>query len=98
MQGKYASKTNATESESETTTNTQTADSQVVGDDISRSTSGTSAQSGSDTKDENYTRRMVGNSGVMTTFQKMIQQYRSIIVAVDKDIIEELDTLFIGLF
>lgn len=34
----------------------------------------------------------------MATAQKLIQQYRDIVVAVDRDIIEELDSLFIGLF
>ena len=98
LNGKYASKTVATESEATTENTTATSDSQTVNDNIERTSAGTVSQAGSDTKNETYTRTTVGNSGVMTTYQKMIQQYRDIIVAVDKDIIEELDSLFIGLF
>lgn len=67
-------------------------------DEISRNTSGTLTSQGTDSKEETFTRTMKGNSGVMTTYQKMIQQYRQIIVAVDRDIIDELNSLFIGLF
>ena len=41
---------------------------------------------------------MRGNSGVMTTAQKLIAQYREIVIAIDKDIIEECDSLFFALF
>ena len=34
----------------------------------------------------------------MTTAQKLIAQYREIVVAVDKEIIEECNSLFFGLF
>lgn len=48
--------------------------------------------------DENYSKTMKGNSGVSATAQKMIEQYRQNIVGVDKDIIEELNKLFMGLY
>ncbi len=48
--------------------------------------------------DETYTKTMKGNSGVSATAQKMIEQYRNNIVAVDKEIIEELNKLFMGLY
>ena len=98
LQGRYASSTTATEQDATTTSNTETQDTQVVDDDITRNTSNTLSSTGTDNKEETFTRRMKGNSGVMTTYQKLIQQYRSIIVAVDRDIIDELDSLFIGLF
>lgn len=41
---------------------------------------------------------MRGNSGVMTTAQKLIQQYRDIVIALDKEIIDECNSLFFGLF
>ena len=44
------------------------------------------------------TKRIVGNSGVSATNQKMIQQYRENIIAIDRSIIKELNTLFMGLF
>ena len=56
-----------------------------------------SSSSGSDTT-EDYTKRMKGNSGVSTTAQKMIEQYRNNIRAIDREIIEKLEPLFMGLY
>ena len=39
-----------------------------------------------------------GNSGVSATAQKMIEQYRQNIRAIDYEIIKELDILFMGLY
>lgn len=47
---------------------------------------------------ENYTKNVKGNSGVSATAQKMIEQYRQNIVSIDRDIINELDKLFMGLY
>lgn len=47
---------------------------------------------------ENYTKNVKGNSGVSATAQKMIEQYRQNIVGIDRDIINELDKLFMGLY
>ena len=47
---------------------------------------------------ENYTKKVKGNSGVSATAQKMILQYRENIIAIDEQIIEELDKLFMGLY
>ena len=56
-----------------------------------------SSSSGSDTS-ENYTKTIRGNSGVSVTSQKMIEQYRNNIRAIDKEIIEKLEPLFMGLY
>ena len=48
--------------------------------------------------DEDYTKRVKGNSGVSATAQKMIEQYRQNIRAIDYEIINELKDLFMGLF
>ena len=56
-----------------------------------------SSSSGSDTS-EDYTKHMKGNSGVSATAQKMIEQYRNNIRAIDKEIIERLEPLFMGLY
>lgn len=48
--------------------------------------------------DETYTKRIKGNSGVSATAQKMIEQYRDNIIAIDEDIIKELNTLFMGIY
>lgn len=47
---------------------------------------------------ETYTRTQKGNSGALTTSQKLIEQFRNIIISADKDIIEELNILFMGLY
>lgn len=47
---------------------------------------------------EDYTKRMKGNSGVSATAQKMIEQYRKNIRAINKEIIDRLEPLFMGLF
>ena len=56
-----------------------------------------SSSSGSDTS-ENYTKTIRGNSGVSATSQKMIEQYRANIRAIDREIIEKLGILFMGLY
>ena len=47
---------------------------------------------------EEYEKHVVGNSGVSATAQKMVLQYRENIRALDKEIIEKLDILFMGLY
>lgn len=56
------------------------------------------SSSGSGNEDEEYSKRVRGNSGVSATAQKMIEQYRQVIYAVDKEIINELNILFMGLY
>lgn len=50
------------------------------------------------TNNESYTKNVRGNSGVSATAQKMIQQYRQNIIAIDSEIIKELNILFMGLY
>ena len=57
-----------------------------------------SSSNDTNSTDENYTKRVKGNSGVSATAQKMIQQYRENIIAVDEEIINELNKLFMGLY
>lgn len=47
---------------------------------------------------ENYTKKTKGNSGVSATAQALIKQYRDIIRSVDREIIEELNDMFMGIF
>ena len=66
----------------------------------------TSTQAGESTNEsessanteEGSTKHVKGNSGVSATAQKMVQQYRENIIAIDKDIINELNDLFMGLY
>ena len=60
-------------------------------------TNTTNTNSGSESL-EQYTKQMKGNSGVSATAQKMIEQYRANIRAIDKEIIEKLEPLFMGLY
>ena len=59
-------------------------------------TNNTNSQTGN--TEEGSTKHVKGNSGVSATAQKMIQQYRDNIIAIDKDIINELNDLFMGLY
>ena len=47
---------------------------------------------------EEYTKKIKGNSGVSATAQKMIEQYRQNIRAIDKEIINKLQDLFMQLY
>ena len=62
------------------------------------SVNSTSSNDSTSNISENYTKRVKGNSGVSATAQKMIQQYRDNIRAIDREIIEKLDILFMGLY
>lgn len=57
----------------------------------------TNTTSGSESEEE-YTKRIKGNSGVSATAQKMIEQYRNNIRAINREIIEKLEPLFMGLY
>lgn len=48
--------------------------------------------------DENYSKRVKGNSGVSATAQAMVKQYRQNIIAIDEEIIQELNKCFMGLY
>ena len=58
----------------------------------------TTSNNGFSSSNENYIKNIKGNSGVSATAQKMIEQYRENIIAIDRDIINELNTLFMGLY
>ena len=47
---------------------------------------------------ENYIKRVKGNSGVSATAQKMVEQYRNNIRAINREIIKKLNILFMGLY
>lgn len=58
----------------------------------------TTKNDGSSKSNESYKKQVKGNSGVSATAQKMIEQYRQNITAIDRDIIQELNILFMGLY
>ena len=54
--------------------------------------------SSSSTQNENYTKTIRGNSGVSATSQKMIEQFRDNIRAIDREIINKLEVLFMTIY
>lgn len=77
----------------------QISKSAILGGSYASSTSAndiddTTATSGTET----YTKRTKGNSGVSATAQKMVQQYRENIIMIDRDIIEDLSSLFMSIY
>ena len=62
----------------------------------SNSVSDSTSTSGSG--NQSYTKTMKGNSGVSATAQKMIQQYRDNIIMINRDIIKDISTLFMGIY
>lgn len=57
----------------------------------------TNAQSSSNTI-EHFTRHEEGDNGVIITNQRLVKEYREIIVAIDEEIINELSKLFMGIY
>ena len=70
----------------------------LAGDYASGTDASESESSVDGSTDENYTKRVKGNSGVSATAQKMIEQYRQNIYAIDKSIIDELNELFMCIY
>lgn len=60
-----------------------------ISDNTNTSSNGTSHNT------NEYTRTQKGNSGALTTSQKLIEQFRDVVIAIDKDIIRELNILFL---
>lgn len=58
----------------------------------------TTSSQGTSVNHEEYTRHFTGNQGISATYQAMIKQFRENIVAIDRDIIKELNSLFMGLY
>ena len=95
-----------TDSSSGLTVDSQTPQGQINKEQIlhgkyaSSTSAGENSSSSSSTgnTEEGSTKRVKGNSGVSATAQKMIEQYRKNIIAIDKDIINELNDLFMGLY
>ncbi len=72
-------------------------DSSASGQDTTTTTN-TQSSTGNSSSLEHYTRSQKGNSGVSATAQKMIEQFRDNIRAIDREIIEEVNALFMGIY
>ena len=84
LNGTYASETSANDGEASISDSTTSENSGEVNNESE--------------ENENYSKRVKGNSGVSATAQRMIKQYRENIIAIDSEIIKELNTLFMGLY
>ena len=62
----------------------------------SANTQSSGESSGTGTQD--YTKHFEGNQGISATYQRMIQQYRENIRAIDREIIEDLRDLFMTIY
>ena len=86
------------------TINSDTPQGQINKADILAGNYASSTQGGESTNStanqtiESSTTKTKGNSGVSATAQRMIQQYRDNIRAIDYEIIKELNSLFMGLY
>lgn len=86
------------------TINSDTPQGQISKDEILKGKYASSTQGGESTNatesqsNETSSRRMKGNSGVSATAQKMVLQYRENIRAIDYEIMNELKSLFMGLY
>lgn len=88
LNGKYASTTGASETESQITDNT----------DTTTDNNANVENEGKAQTIETYTHSMKGDNGVIVTNQYLVNQFREIIVAVDEEIILELNKLFMCIY
>ena len=61
-------------------------------------TTNTITDGSSNSGSESYTKRMKGNSGSLSTSQKLIEQYRQNIIMINRDIIKDVGTLFMSVY
>ena len=93
---------NDTANSSGLTINSDTPQGEITKSNILAGTYASSTQGGESTNAsqmlESSTVNTKGNSGVSATAQKMIEQYRANIRAIDREIINKLNPLFMGLY
>lgn len=58
----------------------------------------TTSNSGTSNTVETFTRHEEGDNGVIITNQRLVKEYREIIVAIDEEIINELGSLFMAIY
>lgn len=73
--------------------------SEILGGKYASSTDANELSDKTDTTgNEQYTKNVKGNSGVSATAQKMVQQYRENIIMIDRDIVNDLASLFMAIY
>lgn len=98
LNGAYASSTGANESTISDSTSASNSNTATNSNSGTNSNSETNTGTNENELNENYTKHVKGNSGVSATSQRMIQQYRDNIRAIDREIIEKCNILFMGIF
>lgn len=74
---------------------------QILNGSYATNTTGTEASntiSDQSSGSNSYSRSVEGNRGISATYQKLIEQYRDNIRAIDHEIIEKLNDLFMGIY
>ena len=72
--------------------------SSTSGNDIDDTANTTSEGESNGRGTQVYTKHFEGNQGISATYQKMVQQYRDNIRAIDREIIEDLRDLFMIIY
>jgi len=110
IENEGSSSSNSSSNSSGLTVGSDTPQGQINKTDILKGTyaSGTNASeseasvedetNASNSTDEDYTKHVKGNSGVSATAQKMVEQFRDNIRAIDLEIIKELEDLFMIIY
>lgn len=88
LNGTYASSTSANENSSNIIDETS----------MNNNTTGTNNITDNNHGTENFSRHFKGNHGVLASYPMLIKHFRDNIIAIQKDIINELNILFMGLF
>lgn len=71
----------------------------ILSGDYASSTSGSEGEnSGRSDENQHYVRTTKGNSGVSATAQKMVQQWRDNIIMINRDIVNDVAKLFMGIY
>lgn len=108
MEREGTGKSNGTGSSSGLNVNSDTPQGQISKSEILQGKYASSTSAGESTSNssgnsettgkEKWTRTKRGNDGITATQQKLIGQYRNILIAVDDFIINELNDLFMGIY
>lgn len=70
----------------------------LAGDYASSTNANENENTSTSTNNQTYSKNVKGNSGVSATAQKMVEQYRENIIMINRDIVKDLATLFMGIY
>ena len=90
LAGRYATTTSANESNNSVTDSTTNQNEESASQESTR----TNASTGTSNETENYEKIKHGNIG--SSYNKMLEEYRKNIISIEKQIIEEINPLFMG--